>query len=171
MSQRSAIETWSRSWHALERTPQLCTEVLRETLDGQLCRGLKTIARAKQNKKPTRQAESTLFHFLAGHAFTGKYSRQFHAEHASSAYECGLDPQTVHYVVSDCPPRSVSPRFDFDDRSSRLALSSVDPESNLREAPSRLWFSEIMSEIENLVQSCLRTAERTGIRPGLATFS
>ena len=44
----------------------------------------------------------------------------------------GLDPQTVHYVVSDCPryaaARSVSPRFDFDDQSNRLALSSVYPE-------------------------------------------
>jgi hypothetical protein len=124
MSRKAAIAEWSNKWHTLERTSHAYTEVLRGPPDGKLCQGLKAIAKANPGKKPTREAESTLFRFLTGHAFTGRYNQRFHAERAlSSACECGHDPQTVNHVVFDCPQynaaRSVTPRFDFDDQTGR----------------------------------------------------
>ena len=121
MSRKAVITEWSNKWHASERTSHAYTEVLRGPPDGRLCQGLRVMAKAKPNKKPTREAESTLFCLLTGHAFTGSYNQRFHAEHAlSSTCECGYDPQTVNHVLFDCPrynaARSVTPRFDFDDQ-------------------------------------------------------
>ena len=121
MSKKAAITEWSNQWHAMERTSHTYTEVLRGPPDGKLCQGLKAIAKSKPGDKPTREAESTLFHFLTGHAFTGKYNQRFHAERTlSSACECRHDPQTVNHVLFDCPrynaARSVTPCFDFDDQ-------------------------------------------------------
>jgi len=123
-SRQLAIAAWSEKWHATERTSHAYTEVLRGPPDGRLSHGLRAIAKAKPNKKPAREAESTLFRFLTGHAFTGKYAQRFHAvRNIPTACECGLDPQTVNHVVFDCPryaaARAVNPRFDFDDRTGR----------------------------------------------------
>jgi hypothetical protein len=83
------------------------------------------LAKAKPDDRPSREAESRLFRFLTGRAFTSKYSQRFHTEHAISfACECGFFSQTVNHVVFDCPrhdaARAANPRFDFDDRAGRL---------------------------------------------------
>ena len=122
MSRKSAINKWMVRWHATERTSHAYTEVLRHPPDGRLCQGLAALAKSKPDKKPSREAESTLFRFLMGHAFTSKYSQHFHAEQALSfACECGFSPQTVNHVVFDCPlynaAHAANPRFDFDDHS------------------------------------------------------
>ena len=74
MSKKAAITEWSNRWHAMEHTSHTYTEVLRGPPDGRLCQGLKAISKSKPGDKPTREAESTLFCFLTGHAFTGKYN-------------------------------------------------------------------------------------------------
>jgi len=124
MSHKAAITAWVDRWHESERTSHAYTEVLRHPPDGRLCQGLAALAKAKPDERPSREAESTLFRFLTGHAFTGKYSQRFHAERALSfACKCGFSPQTVNHVVFGCPlhdaAHAANPRFDFDDRAGR----------------------------------------------------
>jgi hypothetical protein len=124
ISRQAAISDWSEKWHASTRSSHSYNEVLRGPPDGKPSQGLRAIAKAKQDKKPTREAESTLFRFLTGHAFTGKFAQRFHAERGiPTAYKCGVDPQTANHVVFDCPrynaARAVTPHFDFDDQTGR----------------------------------------------------
>ena len=123
-SRKKGLAAWSEKYHSMQRDSHAYTEVLREPPDGRLLKGLRMMAKAKPNKKPSRQAESTVFRFTTAHAFTGKYAQRFHAErNIPTACECGVDPQTVNHVLFECPQhdtaRAVAPRFDFDDQTGR----------------------------------------------------
>ncbi len=85
---------------------------------GQGLPGLAALAEKKSDENLSRGAESTLFRFVSGHAFAGKYSQRSHAERTiSSACERGFFPQTVNHVLFDCPcydaARAGNPRFGF----------------------------------------------------------
>ena len=63
---KKGLAVWSDKDHSMQRDSHAYTEVLGEPPDGRLLKGLRMMAKAKPDKKPSRQAESTVFPFHHG---------------------------------------------------------------------------------------------------------
>jgi hypothetical protein len=117
-----AVSKWEERWHANPRTSLAYHTACTKPPDGRLHPILSIQQKGWMDKpfhskrkgqlhkaKVSHSTTSTLFRFITGHAFTGKYTAQFLGKKFHPLPEelvacpCGELPQTVEHVLLDCP--------------------------------------------------------------------